>query len=149
MTPSPSPSPQPMTIPQSAAWIASHLPSRYDERLAGTTNTFMVTYAPDGCTIRVTVDSSSDFNQFRSSDRSKVYEVKGNPLVRQHFDATLGSGALDFSKIDPSTLRVDAVEEFVASEEVDADGFSFAFEREADAQQMLAEMTSLATACHP
>lgn len=149
MTPSPPPSPPPMTIPQSATWIASHLPSRYDERLAGTTNTFTVSYAPDGCTIRVNVDSSSDFNQLRSSDRSKVYEVKGDPRVHQQFDASLGSGTLDFAKIDPSTLRVDTVEEYIASEEVHDDRFSFAFERESDAQQMLAAMTSLAQACHP
>ena len=137
------------TVADAATWVATHIPSRYDEQLAGTTNSFSVRVTPDGCRIRIDVDSSSDFNQLRGPDRSKVYALKGNPTTGHHFDASLGSGTIDFSAVDPDSLTVEPVDEYVASEEVDGDSFEFAFLKKDDAQAMLDEMTSLARACQP
>ncbi len=147
MTPTPAPTTQPVTVAQVSSWIAQHLPSTYGENLAGTTNTFSVRYTPEGCRIRVDVDTGSEFNQRGSSDRSKVYAVKGDARVGHHMDASFGSGVLDFTAIDPSTLRVSKIDEFIASEEVDPGQFEFAFSNQADARAMLAEMTALAQAC--
>jgi hypothetical protein len=137
------------TVADTSAWIAAHIPSRYDEHLAGTSNVFTVRVTPDGCRIRMDVDSSNDFNQFRNSDRSKVFAVKGNPKAGLHFDASFGSGTLDFTKIDPQSLRIDQIDEYVASEEVRPDSFELPFLKESDARQMLDEMTSLIPACQP
>ena len=145
-----SPVPEPSSTPSLAevgSWIAGHLPSRYDEVLAGTTNTIAARYSASGCKIAVSFDYSTDFNSARNADRSAAWSVKGNSTHGHHFDGSDSGGTIDFALVDPSSLHIADATEYLGSEEVTPGSFEFTFRNEADAKAMLDAMTAFAKAC--
>ncbi len=138
----------PTAPPVTAAWIAAHLPPRYDEILGGTTNTFTVTYTADGCALHVSVAPSWNFNTAGSDDHSSAYSVKGDTLIGKRLQTgDGGDGTIDFALIDPQSLRVSRVDEFLGTERVKPTGFEFTYRNENDAKQMLAAMESVVKQC--
>lgn len=144
-----SPAPQSSSVPATvdATWIAEHLPSRYNENLAGTTNTIDARYTPNGCTIGVALDFSWQFNSLGSPDRSKAFSVRGNAARGHHFNASDDGGTIDFSMVDPSSLHISDAVGYLGTEQVSPDSFEFTFASQTDAQAMIGAMTSFAQAC--
>lgn len=147
-TASPSPAAQPEnTVQAASAWIAAHLPPRYDERLSGTTNTFTATYVPNGCTLRVSVQTGWRFNSLGGSDRASAYSVKGDTRSGRTLTVNDDGATLDFAAIDPSSTRVSRVDQYMGTLRVRAHRFTFTFPTQAQAHAMLAEMNALIAAC--
>jgi hypothetical protein len=144
--PSPSSSPAP-SLSDTASWIAGHLPSSYDENLAGTTNTITARYSAKACAITVTLDYSTQFNNLRGSDRSAAFSLRGNSLKGSAFNGSEDGGTIDFSIVNPSSLRISDRNEYLGTVEVSADSFEFTFRNESDAKAMLDAMTSFTQAC--
>ncbi len=145
-----SPAPQQSPVPSltdAASWIAAHLPSRYDENLAGTTNTIAARYAASGCTITVSLDFSWQFNNLGRSDRSPAYTVRGNVVRGHHFEASDNGGTIDFSIVDAASLHVSDATEYLGTEEVSPGSFEFTYPSETDAKAMLDAMASFAQSC--
>ncbi len=145
-SPVPQTSPSP-SLAATGSWIAGHLPSQYDEILAGTTNTITARYSASGCTISVAFDYSSQFNDSHNSDRSHAFSVKGNAASGHHFDGSENAGTIDFSLVNPSSLRISDATAYLGTEEVTPGSFDFTFRNEADAKAMLDAMTSFASGC--
>lgn len=132
------------------AWVVQHLPSHYDEVLGGSTNTFTANYQPQSsCAIRVTVVPSWSFNNARGDDHSRAYSVKGDTRIGKRLDAPDDgdTAVLDFTKIDPSSLRVSNVDAFLGTEHVHTTGFEFTYSNENDAKQMLSAMQAMTQEC--
>ncbi|MBV8637330.1 MAG: hypothetical protein JO322_04545 [Candidatus Eremiobacteraeota bacterium] len=146
VSPAPSSSPAPSLADQ-ASWIAAHLPARYDENLAGTTNNIVARYSASGCKIIVALDFSWQFNSLGKSDRSAAYTVRGSVLSGHHFDASDNGGTIDFSIVSPASLHVADATEYLGTEQVTEGGFEFTFANETDAKAMLGAMTSFAQDC--
>ncbi len=145
-----SPTPQPSSAPSLAdtsSWIVAHLPSRYDESLAGTTNTITARYSANGCAINVKLDYSSEFNSLGRSDRSAAFSVRGNSATGHAFNGSEDGGTIDFSTVNPASLRISDATEYLGTEEVGPNSFEFTFRSESDAKAMLDAMTSFAQAC--
>ncbi len=135
------------SLADASAWIAAHLPSRYDENLAGTTNTIDAHYSAKGCDITVTLGFSWQFNSLRDSDRSAAFSVRGNAAAGHHFDVSDDGGTIDFSIVDPSSLRISDATEYLGTEQITPGSFEFTFRNEADAKAMLDAMASFTRAC--
>ena len=146
VSPAPQSSPSPSLL-DAGSWIAAHLPSRYDENLAGTTNTLVARYGARGCAITVAVNYSSDFNNLRGNDRSAAFSVRGNSVKGSAFNGSEDGGTIDFSIVNPSSLRISDATEYLGTVEVGANSFEFTFRNESDAKAMLDAMTSFAQAC--
>lgn len=144
---SPSPSPASVSPAVDATWIAQHLPSRYDENLAGTTNTIVAHYTPNGCTIAVALDFSWQFNSLGNPDRSKAFSVRGSVVRGHHFNTSDNGGTIDFSMVDPLSLHVADAVGYLGNEQVNPDSFEFTFQNEADAKAMLDAMTTFVNGC--
>ena len=146
VSPSPQSSPTP-SVSDQGSWIAAHLPSRYDENLAGTTNTISARYSAKGCAITVAFDYSSDFNNLGRSDRSAAFSVRGNAVRGQFFNGSENGGTIDFSIVNPPSLHIADATEYLGTEEVGQASFEFTFRSESDAKAMLDAMTSFVQAC--
>lgn len=92
---------------ETSAWIVQHLDIFYSVVMQGETDTYHAHFRVQGCKLRVESESKSNANQYEGAAvGSSAHFVRFEAMPGKMFNALVGTGTIDFSLIDLSSVRI-------------------------------------------